>query len=124
MKGLTVNTHRDTDGSENSVERTALSLIQRVKLLDAQAWEQFVTLYGPLVYSWVRRAGIAPEDARDVVQDVFQSVVRYVAGFRRDRPGDTFRGWLHAIAKSKVAEHRRGRRGTSTLRITHDVVRS
>lgn len=100
-----------TDCSKEHVERTATSLIERLKLEDAQAWQQLVTLYGPLVYSWTRRAGVPPEDSRDVVQDVFQSVVRYVASFRRDQPGDSFRGWLYTITKSKVAEHWRRQRG-------------
>ncbi len=99
----------NADCSKDGVDRTATSLIERIKLLDAQAWQQLVTLYGPLVYSWTRRAGVPPEDARDVVQDVFQSVVRYVSNFHRDQAGDSFRGWLYTITKSKVAEHWRRR---------------
>jgi RNA polymerase sigma-70 factor (ECF subfamily) len=41
----------------------------------------------------------------DVIQEVFQAVATHVAGFRRDRPEDTFRGWLRTITHNKVRDH-------------------
>src|SRR5438094_6344454 len=70
---------------------TSLSLLARVKARQEAAWERLVALYGPLVYSWCLRAGLQPADAADVGQDVFTAVLRNIASFRRDRPGDTFR---------------------------------
>lgn len=75
---------------------------------DAAAWERLVDVYSPLVYSWCRRAGLAPADARDVLQDVFGRVVEKVGEFRHDRPGDTFRGWLRVLARSKIVDFLRG----------------
>src|SRR5690606_12959139 len=53
---------------------TAASLVAGVKALDPTAWRQLVTLYGPLIYGWARRAGLRGEDAADVTQDVFRAV--------------------------------------------------
>src|SRR5262249_52720507 len=38
-------------------------------------------------------------------QEVFQAVVTSIAGFRKDRKGDTFRGWLRKITQNKVRDH-------------------
>ena len=69
------------------------------------AWERLVELYAPLVYHWCRRAQLAPEDTADVFQEVFRAVAGHIADFRRDRPGDSFRGWLRTIARNKIRDH-------------------
>ncbi len=61
-----------------------------------------VALYAPLVLSWCRGWGLKPDDAADVFQEVFQAVAAHLNGFRRERTGDTFRGWLRTIARNKV----------------------
>ena len=76
---------------------------------DQQAWEQMVGLYYPMVYGWCRRSGLQSSDAADVCQDVFRGVVRGIGGFRRDKPGDTFRGWLRRITQRRVIDHRQAR---------------
>ena len=86
---------------------TSTSLIARAQASDALAWERISELYGPLVYGWARRAGLAPDDASDVMQDVFQSITRSLTHFRRDRPGDSFRGWLWTICRNKTRDLQR-----------------
>ena len=41
----------------------------------------------------------------DVFQEVFRSVAEHIGRFRRDRAGDTFRGWLRTIARNKILDH-------------------
>jgi RNA polymerase sigma-70 factor (ECF subfamily) len=72
--------------------------------MDPAAWEQLVRLYTPLVYSWCRRAGLQGADAEDVGQQIFVAVARTIGNFRRDRPGDSFHGWLRAIVRSRVTD--------------------
>jgi RNA polymerase sigma-70 factor, ECF subfamily len=84
---------------------TSRSLIERARHRDSRAWEQLVDLYAPLVYFWCRRAQVHPQDIADVVQDVFRAVVAGLPGFRKERPGDTFRGWLRIVTHSKVSDH-------------------
>ena len=90
---------------------TSLTLLERVRDKDEEAWRRLLHLYGPLVERWCARGGVHPADADDVCQDVFQAVAAGLDGFRRDRPGDTFRGWLRTIAHNKVQDHfrRQGR---------------
>ncbi|MBY0522916.1 MAG: sigma-70 family RNA polymerase sigma factor [Gemmataceae bacterium] len=84
---------------------TSLSLLERVQAQDKDAWNQLVHLYGPLVYQWCRRWQLQAEDAADVLQDVFQAVAARIRSFRRDRPGDSFRGWLWSITRHKIGDH-------------------
>lgn len=97
--------------SPETFDSTSSSLLDRVRLRDAEAWRQLVRLYAPLVYSWCARSGMRGEDAADVVQEVFRSVAGSIGEFRRDRPGDTFRGWLRVITRNKIHDVHRRRAG-------------
>jgi RNA polymerase sigma-70 factor (ECF subfamily) len=90
---------------------TSLTLLQRIRAGDASGWRQVVDLYSPLVYHWCRRGGIQGADADDVVQEVFQAASQGIAGFRRERQGDTFRGWLRGITRNKTSTSWRSRQG-------------
>jgi RNA polymerase sigma-70 factor (ECF subfamily) len=90
---------------------TSVSLLQRVRADDPEAWHRLYQLYSPLVAHWCRRAGVRPPDVDDVCQEVFRAVAVGLAGFRRDRPGDTFRGWLWGITRFKILDHFRSRHG-------------
>jgi RNA polymerase sigma-70 factor (ECF subfamily) len=84
---------------------TSRSLLERVKADDAAAWDRLVRLYAPLVLQWCRRWDLQDQDLADIFQEVFQAVARHIAGFRRERHGDTFRGWLRTITRNKVRDH-------------------
>ena len=86
---------------------TSLTLLQRLRANEPDAWARMVALYRPLVCYWCGRQGLAGADADDVAQEVFQVAAARLADFRRDRPGDTFRGWLRGITRRKAWEHRR-----------------
>jgi RNA polymerase sigma-70 factor (ECF subfamily) len=88
---------------------TSSSLLQRVREGDQDAWSRLVAWAGPLVLYWCRQAGVPPEDRDDLFQEVFLAVSSHVARFRRDRPGDSFRGWLLTITRSKMADLARRR---------------
>lgn len=86
---------------------TSVSLIQRARRFDAEAWERLCDIYGPLVYRWARQAGLHDEDAADIGQEVFRTVAVRIHSFRKERPGDTFRGWLRTITRNKLGDFMR-----------------
>jgi RNA polymerase sigma-70 factor, ECF subfamily len=108
---------------------TSLTLLQRARSKDQEAWQRLVQLYAPLGYSWCNRGGVRAEDADDLVQEVFQAAAAAgLDSFRRDRPGDTFRGWLRGITRNLVAlyHRRQGRQprapgGTDALRRLQEI---
>ena len=95
----------------SEVGSTSYSLLFRIKQNDAEAWDRLVDLYAPLVYYWCGNYGVAPQDRADVFQDVFQTVARSIGDARFDRPGDSFRGWLRTVTRSRVLDffRRRGK---------------
>jgi RNA polymerase sigma-70 factor (ECF subfamily) len=107
---------------------TSLTLLERVRGRDEEAWRRLLHLYGPLVDRWCSHQGVRGEDLDDVRQEVFQAVAADLDRFRRDRPGDTFRGWLRVIARHKVLDHFRRRQkhpeaqgGTDARRLLEQV---
>lgn len=90
---------------------TSLSLIERVREHDPEAWKRLVRLYGPVVFDWCRwQFGLDEHDADDAGQEVLAAVHQAIDGFRRDRDGDTFRGWLWTITRNKVRDLGRTRK--------------
>jgi RNA polymerase sigma-70 factor (ECF subfamily) len=79
--------------------------LERVRADEAAAWESLVNLYAPLVLRWCRRWDLPEQDTADILQDVFQAVATHIAGFRKEKAGDTFRGWLRTITSTKVYDH-------------------
>jgi RNA polymerase sigma-70 factor (ECF subfamily) len=51
----------------------------------------------------------------DLLQEVFQAVAAHLGRFRKDRTGDTFRGWLRTITRNKIADVYRRRSGPQAL---------
>jgi len=90
-------------------ETTSVSLLDRVRDRDSQAWRRLLHLYGPLVVRWCSYKGVGGQDADDIQQEVFHAVATGVEAFHRDRPGDTFRGWLRGITRHKLLDHFRRR---------------
>ena len=94
------------NGDTGSTE-TSRSLLALLKANDSDGWQRLVQLYSPLIYFWCRGMNLPEQDMPDVFQEVFHAVSRNIEGFRRDRPGDTFRGWLRTVTKNKVRDHYR-----------------
>ncbi|MFL5330460.1 MAG: RNA polymerase sigma factor [Gemmataceae bacterium] len=93
------------DANAASYGATPLSLLERARALQPEAWKQVLTLYRPLVFYWCGRKGVSGEDAEDVSQEVLSAAASGLAGFRRDRPEDTFRGWLRGITRNLCLLH-------------------
>ncbi|MCI0683410.1 MAG: sigma-70 family RNA polymerase sigma factor [Gemmataceae bacterium] len=93
---------------------TRPSLLVRLRdLTDQAAWMQFVDVYGPLIYGYLRKQGLQDADAADVTQDVLKAVAR-VRAVDYDPGRGSFRGWLFTIVRNLLRnfrgrQHRPGR---------------
>src|SRR5262245_51842037 len=78
-----------TDADRERVEAvTPLSLLERARAKDPQAWHRLVQPYQPLVRYWCARAHVPAADGEDVCQEVFAAAAAGLGQFRHDRPGD------------------------------------
>ena len=86
-----------------SVPGTNPTLLLRVRTRDDEfAWNEFVELYTPLVYGYLKRCRIQDADAADLTQEVMLAVNRHIDSFDYDPGKGRFRGWLQTITRNKV----------------------
>ena len=88
---------------------TPPSLLERIRNPgEVQAWERFVALYTPFIFSLARKAGADREAASDVVQDVFLLLTQKMTDFQYDAAG-SFRAWLRTVVMNRFREIARRR---------------
>ncbi len=87
--------------NEAPITRASL-LIQIRDGTNQAAWQEFVHLYGPVIYGFARKRGLQDADAADLMQDVLRSVSAAIGRLDYDRKHGTFRGWLFTITRNKV----------------------
>jgi RNA polymerase sigma-70 factor (ECF subfamily) len=87
------------------------ALLTRASLLarlgdpeDRAAWQQFVELYGSLVYGFARRRGLQDADAADLTQDVFLTLARSAGRWHYDAGRGSFRAWLYGVTRNTLAK--------------------
>lgn len=99
-------------------KRTASSLLTSVSLIiragndDDDAWERLCRLYGPVIYTWAKNSGLQPQDASDVMQEVFATLMRNLSKFQKRTHSDSFRGWLWTVTRNKVRDLHRQRQSS------------
>jgi len=82
-------------------------VLRRIRLNDQAAWQQVVHKFGPVVFQWCLGSGIAPHDASDIGQNVFEAVSKNLDRFSRTQENETFVGWLRQITRHKIADFQR-----------------
>jgi RNA polymerase sigma-70 factor, ECF subfamily len=88
---------------------TSVSLIDQACAGQPAAWQRLVSLYAPLLRSWLTTAGLQPADRDDLSQRVLEILVRQLPRFEHNgRPG-AFRAWLRGITVNLLREHWRNR---------------
>lgn len=89
----------------NVLDRTSSRLLRRASTGDAESWKLLVSLYGPVVRYWCRKAGLNRADIADVFSETFLAVVRNLPKFERRSGTAKFRAWLKKVTMSKVYDH-------------------
>ncbi len=88
---------------------TRVSLIQRVREKQADAWTEFFDVYRPLLVAYVRKRGVSEHDAADVVQDVFTRLTTALTEFEFDAERGRFRTWLWRVTYNALTDWGRRR---------------
>lgn len=76
-----------------------------IRLRDPQcdaAWQEFASIYRPMIYRLARQSGLQDCDAQDVSQRVLLSVSGAIGQWRKDHSKGKFRGWLTVVTRNAV----------------------
>jgi RNA polymerase sigma-70 factor, ECF subfamily len=95
-------------------------LVRRAKAGEYNAFEALVSKYERPIYTLVRRIVGTVEDAEDVVQESFASVVEHLQDFREEA---SFYTWLSRIASNHALKLLRKRRGLRTVPLDENTAR-
>jgi RNA polymerase sigma factor (sigma-70 family) len=88
---------------------TRASLLVRLRdPRDGAAWGEFVDLYAPLVYGYLRKQGLQDADAADLSQEVLGAVAGAVGRLEYDPRRGAFRNWLFTVVRRKLSNWRAG----------------
>jgi RNA polymerase sigma-70 factor (ECF subfamily) len=91
--------------SMDNLDETHPSLLARIRdSRDGAAWGEFIELYSPFIYQYMRRRGLQPADAADVTQDVMRTVFCSLDGFQHAGRQGAFRKWLVTVARSRLSD--------------------
>jgi RNA polymerase sigma-70 factor, ECF subfamily len=80
------------------------SLLARAKNHDADACVQLVRWIGPFILRCCQRARLQAADRDDVSQQVLKTIWNRLATFRKDKPNDSFRGWVYTITRKCILD--------------------
>jgi len=87
-----------------------LDLLEALRQHDPTAAERLVVAYGERAYRLATRITGNPQDAEEVVQDAFWTVVRKIDTFRGE---SAFGSWLYRIVANAAYQKLRGRQSRS-----------
>ena len=79
-------------------------LVARLQAGERGAFEEFITSYQPIVFGLAYRLVGDAEDARDIAQETFLKVYRYIGTFRGECG---LRTWLYRMTINQASNHRR-----------------
>lgn len=89
---------------------TSHTLLQRVRQRDDHAaWARFVELYTPWLLRWSLWAGLPRQDAMDLVQEVFATLLVEMPRFEYDATRGPFRAWLKTVTVNQCRARQRKR---------------
>jgi RNA polymerase sigma-70 factor (ECF subfamily) len=86
-------------------EQTRASLILRLQdAEDLAAWDEFASIYGPVVFNVATSRGFQAADAENLVQEVFMAVASSVSKWLQRDDRGSFRAWLLRIARNAAID--------------------
>lgn len=90
-------------GMRDQDSDTSLTLLEQLnEQSDKESWDRLLSLYHPLLQSWLGRYDVQDADADDLIQDVLIVVVRELPKFQHNRQVGSFRSRLRQILVNRL----------------------
>ena len=98
----------------NIPSRTRVSLLLELRDLEnSQAWEEFVSQYGPMIYNWCQYWKLQKIDAEDVTQALLLKLFQQMRQFDYEPTQGSFRSWLKTVTRNAVRDHWRRKKAVT-----------
>lgn len=121
MKSGSTKGYGSTEPYGNETFATRSSFVERLRdWNDQMTWNQFFGIYGQIILSTARRAGLEPQEAEDVVQETILSVAKKMPDFQYNRNRCSFGGWVRHVAELRIIDQFRRRRNRE-IQVAHPV---
>ncbi|HET7473888.1 MAG TPA: sigma-70 family RNA polymerase sigma factor [Candidatus Limnocylindrales bacterium] len=104
--GVDLEDLRSTTVTDDPVQRRDLTLLERARDGDLDAFNDLVVCYQDQLFALIVRMVPDRDHASDCVQEAFFSAYRNLAGFR----GGSVKSWLHRIAVNAAMDMQRARK--------------
>ena len=89
--------------TESQFPDTRASLLLQLQVGDDhEIWQEFVTIYRPIIYRLARKRGMQDADAQDLAQQVLLSIVGSIERWQKTDESVRFRHWLRRVAKNAI----------------------
>lgn len=89
--------------NRSTPQPTRASLLLRLREQEELAWREFFAIYTPVVFGYLIRRGLQPNDAEDLTQEVLIEVTRSIRNFDYQPERGRFRDWLGTISRRRLA---------------------
>ncbi|NQU65719.1 MAG: sigma-70 family RNA polymerase sigma factor [SAR324 cluster bacterium] len=86
------------------VYSTRVTLLDKVRENDDQAWNEFCDFYWDLIRGWAMRMGCSESQSKDVFQDTIINLLKQLQGFNYNPSKGCFRGFLKTIVRRRVSD--------------------
>jgi RNA polymerase sigma-70 factor (ECF subfamily) len=89
--------------SQDERVQTSWTLVGRIKnVQDQESWTRFYDLYKGLILGVSMKAGLAKEEAEDVLQATMASLSRKIGEFEADPKRGSFSAWLLQLTRWRI----------------------
>ena len=91
------------------MDKTRLTLIERIAKDEPCAWVEVNAIYGPLIRGWLGRYQLQPSDVDDLAQEVLKVLVSQIESFQHNGRVGAFRNWLRTTTVNVARNNLRRR---------------
>lgn len=89
---------------DQDVYSTRVTLLDKVRENDENAWNEFCNFYWDLIHGWAMRMGCSESQAKDVFQDTIINLLNRLEGFNYNPEKGCFRAFLKTIVRRRVSD--------------------